>query len=111
MRASLFKWELLLIVGAILALPAVSAAQMVKSQQDETMGTESHIGSLIGHASAAKMDYRPATRPGRTRLLAVCWTGFLMLFFTFSTTQEYYSMPCYPALALLIGAAIAEGGS
>jgi hypothetical protein len=30
-------------------------------------------------------------------------------FFTLSTTQEYYSMPCYPALALLIGSAVASG--
>jgi len=30
------------------------------------------------------------------------------VFFTFSTTQEYYSMPCYPAIALLLGAAIAS---
>jgi hypothetical protein len=40
------------------------------------------------------------------RLLALCWIGFLLLFFTFSTTQEYYSMPCYPALALLLGSAM-----
>jgi hypothetical protein len=32
------------------------------------------------------------------------------VFFTFSTTQEYYSMPCYPAMALLLGSAMAEGG-
>jgi len=32
------------------------------------------------------------------------------VFFTFSTTQEYYSMPCYPALALLLGSAMAAGG-
>jgi len=49
-------------------------------------------------------------RAGRTRLLAVCWSGFLLVFFTFSTTQEYYSMPCYPALCLLLGSAMAEGG-
>jgi hypothetical protein len=30
------------------------------------------------------------------------------VFFTFSTTQEYYSMPCYPALALLLGSTIAS---
>ena len=29
-----------------------------------------------------------------------------MIFFTFSTTQEYYSMPIYPALALLLASAI-----
>ncbi|HXP86979.1 MAG TPA: glycosyltransferase family 39 protein [Bryobacteraceae bacterium] len=47
-------------------------------------------------------------RAGRTRLLALCWIGFILVFFTFSTTQEYYSMPCYPALALLLGAVLAD---
>ncbi|MCX7604720.1 MAG: glycosyltransferase family 39 protein [Bryobacteraceae bacterium] len=42
------------------------------------------------------------------RMLA-CWAGFVMIFFTFSTTQEYYSMPAYPAFALLLGLGIAEG--
>ena len=41
------------------------------------------------------------------RLMALCLTGVVLIFFTFSTTQEYYSMPCYPALALLIGSAMA----
>jgi hypothetical protein len=41
-------------------------------------------------------------------LLALCWAGFILVFFTFSTTQEYYSMPAYPALALLLGCAIAS---
>jgi len=52
----------------------------------------------------------PCDRASRVRLLALCWIGFILIFFTFSTTQEYYSMPCYPALALLIGAGIARGG-
>jgi 4-amino-4-deoxy-L-arabinose transferase-like glycosyltransferase len=56
--------------------------------------------------AAAKLNYKPVDRAGRTRLLALCWAGFLMLFFTFSTTQEYYSMPIYPALALLLGCAM-----
>jgi 4-amino-4-deoxy-L-arabinose transferase-like glycosyltransferase len=58
----------------------------------------------------AKLSYKPEDRAGRMRLLALCWTGFLLVFFTFSTTQEYYSMPCYPALALLLGSAMAMGG-
>ena len=28
--------------------------------------------------------------------MAVCWIAVVMVFFTFSTTQEYYSMPIYP---------------
>jgi hypothetical protein len=56
----------------------------------------------------AKLSFKPVDRAGRTRLLALCWIGFVLIFFTFSTTQEYYSMPCYSALALLLGSAMAE---
>lgn len=58
----------------------------------------------------AKLNYKPVDRAGKARLLALCWTGFVLVFFTFSTTQEYYSMPVYPALALLLGSAMAAGG-
>jgi asparagine synthase (glutamine-hydrolysing) len=61
--------------------------------------------------AAARLGFKPLDRGGRTRLLALAWTGFILTFFTFSTTQEYYSMPCYPALALLTGAAVARGGA
>ncbi len=60
--------------------------------------------------AVAKLSYKPADRAGRTRSLALCWAGFVLVFFTFSTTQEYYSMPCYPALALLLGSAMAMEG-
>lgn len=55
-----------------------------------------------------RMSYKPVDRAGRLRLLALCWAGFVMLFFTLSTTQEYYSLPIYPALALLLGSAMAS---
>ena len=58
--------------------------------------------------AAWKLSYRPPDRASRVRLLALCWTGFILVFFTFSTTQEYYSMPVYPALALLLSSAIAS---
>jgi 4-amino-4-deoxy-L-arabinose transferase-like glycosyltransferase len=44
-----------------------------------------------------KLSFKPVDRAGQT----------ILVFFTFSTTQEYYSMPCYPALALLLGSAMA----
>ena len=56
--------------------------------------------------AVANLSFRPADRASRTRLLALCWAGFMLVFFTFSTTQEYYTMPCYPALALLLGSAM-----
>lgn len=58
-----------------------------------------------------KFQYRGTDRASRMRLLCLCWIGFILVFFTFSTTQEYYSMPTYPAFALLIGFAMAETGA
>jgi len=60
--------------------------------------------------AVARLSFKPIDRAGRTRLLALVWIGFIMIFFTFSTTQEYYSMPIYPALALLLGSAMAVAG-
>jgi hypothetical protein len=57
--------------------------------------------------AVAKLSFKPTDRASHARLLCLCWLGFVLIFFTFSTTQEYYSMPCYPALALLIGSAMA----
>jgi 4-amino-4-deoxy-L-arabinose transferase-like glycosyltransferase len=58
--------------------------------------------------SLRKLSFGPVDRAGRARQLALIWVAFILTFFTFSTTQEYYSMPCYPALALLLGCAIAS---
>lgn len=57
-----------------------------------------------------KLSYKPLDRAGCTRFMALCWIGFVMVFFTFSTTQEYYSMPIYPAVAMLLGCAMVDGG-
>jgi len=57
--------------------------------------------------AVAKLSFKPIDRAARTRLLALIWIGFVMIFFTFSTTQEYYSMPIYPAFGLLLGSALA----
>jgi 4-amino-4-deoxy-L-arabinose transferase-like glycosyltransferase len=55
-----------------------------------------------------RLTYKPKDRAGQVRLLAAIWTTFVLVFFLFSTTQEYYSMPIYPALALLLGCAMAQ---
>jgi len=59
---------------------------------------------------AFSLNYLGSGRASRLRLLALCWVLVVMGFFTFSTTQEYYSMPAYPAMALLIGSAMYEAG-
>jgi hypothetical protein len=55
------------------------------------------------------LSFQGNSRADRARLMALCWISTVMLFFTFSTTQEYYSMPIYPALALLVGAVLSSG--
>ena len=64
--------------------------------------------SSVYFPAVVKLRFRGIDRGARMRLLCLCWAGFLLVFFSFSSTQEYYSMPCYPALALLLGSAIAE---
>ena len=44
----------------------------------------------------------------RTKLLLAIWAAFVMLFFSFSTRQEYYALPALPALALLIASWLVE---
>lgn len=59
--------------------------------------------------SSLRRRFRPLERAGRVWTMALGWAGFILLFFTFSTTQEYYSMPAYPALALLLAVGMASG--
>src|SRR5205085_2064817 len=40
---------------------------------------------------------------GRSTLLLALWALVILLFFSFSTRQEYYVIPAIPGLALLIG--------
>ena len=40
----------------------------------------------------------------RTLLLCMVWAAVILVFFSFSTRQEYYMLPGLPALALLVGA-------
>jgi 4-amino-4-deoxy-L-arabinose transferase-like glycosyltransferase len=55
---------------------------------------------MIARAALSKSD--------QARALLVLWAGFVLVFFSFSTRQEYYSLPALPPLALLIGAWLAE---
>jgi len=49
---------------------------------------------------------RQLTREETITLFLLIWIVAIIVFFSFSTTQEYYTMPAYPAFALLIGQAL-----
>jgi 4-amino-4-deoxy-L-arabinose transferase-like glycosyltransferase len=42
-------------------------------------------------------------KPSRAALLLAVWAAFVLIFFSFSTRQEYYVLPALPALAVLCG--------
>jgi 4-amino-4-deoxy-L-arabinose transferase-like glycosyltransferase len=50
----------------------------------------------------------PLNETERARLLLFCWAAVPMVFFSFSTRQEYYVLPAMPALALLLGGWLAQ---
>ena len=47
---------------------------------------------------------------GQARLLLFLWAGFILLFFslTFGSRMEYYSFGAWPAIAILLGAGLAD---
>ncbi len=53
-----------------------------------------------------RIKFHATGKVNKLYLLCVIWIALILTFFTFSTTQEYYSMPLYPAIAILTGAAM-----
>ena len=58
-------------------------------------------------ARLAKLDDRPA----RANLLFFLWALVILIFFSFSTRQEYYAIPALPGVALLAGGWLAQESS
>ena len=57
----------------------------------------------LGHHASVTMREREAA------LTCVVWAGVVLVFFSVSHRQEYYSLPAMPALALLAGGVLARG--
>ena len=65
-------------------------------------------------ASVSKASSMPLNFRSRTELLCLIWAGVTLVFFSFSTNQEYYTFPAYFPILLLIAAELAneeESGS
>jgi len=58
----------------------------------------------LGQVPARMRSWRgPLENEPRAALLLAVWTLFVLVFFSFSTRQEYYVLPVLPALAVLCG--------
>jgi len=53
----------------------------------------------------------PLDRRSKASLLFFLWALVILLFFSFSTRQEYYTIPALPGIALLAGAWLAQEAS
>jgi hypothetical protein len=53
----------------------------------------------------------PLDRRSRANLLFLLWALLILLFFSFSTRQEYYTIPALPGVALLAGGWLAHESS
>src|SRR5579884_1460563 len=66
------------------------------------------LPQALARVKVARERVAAAGAAGRARLLLFLGAIFVVVFFSFSTRQEYYVLPAIPALALLIGGWLAE---
>ncbi len=59
----------------------------------------------LGHRFAVTVREREAA------LTTALWAGIVLVFFSISSRQEYYSLPALPALALMVGGLLARADS
>jgi 4-amino-4-deoxy-L-arabinose transferase-like glycosyltransferase len=68
----------------------------------------SFLPQALGRVSLRQIREAARMAAERARLILFLGAFFVVLFFSFSTRQEYYVLPSLPALSLLIGAWLAE---
>jgi 4-amino-4-deoxy-L-arabinose transferase-like glycosyltransferase len=66
------------------------------------------VRDFRGHNSLSLGNTRPPDFALRTKLICWIWAGVVLTFFAFSTSQEYYTLPAYLPLLLLLASAMVE---
>jgi 4-amino-4-deoxy-L-arabinose transferase-like glycosyltransferase len=83
--------------------PAIS--QHIRELRAGVPAPNTWVPHLSDGTIAAEVGSPQPRQTARTLLL---WAGLVLLFFTFSARQEYYSLPALPALALMAGGLLAR---
>jgi 4-amino-4-deoxy-L-arabinose transferase-like glycosyltransferase len=84
------------------AVAAIASSSKLKTPQ-----LKAHEPSLPQISQAPQSRHDAAPKP-QTHLLLLLWAAIPLLFFCFSTRQEYYVLPSLPPLAILIAAWLAS---
>jgi 4-amino-4-deoxy-L-arabinose transferase-like glycosyltransferase len=58
--------------------------------------------------ASGQSGFRQSDVASRTRLLCWIWAGVVLIFFSISTNQEYYTFPAYLAILLLLADGVAQ---
>lgn len=73
------------------------------------LGDENSITEKLRRIWTNLRDYgRNLDRSGRALLLCAIWALVILVFFSFSSRQEYYTIPALPGLAMIIAAWMAK---
>ncbi len=75
----------------------------LKRRPDTTALSSGALQQPPRSAGSAPPNFR-----ARTQLLCVAWATVMLVFFAFSTNQEYYTVPVYLPILLLLAGAVAE---
>jgi len=60
-----------------------------------------YVEQFVASPASPKRWRQPTDKETRAALLLAVWALAILVFFSFSTRQEYYVLPSLPALALL----------
>jgi hypothetical protein len=94
----LFPWSLFLPVGLLVGWRQWRHRRNTYRHAVKTAGArEMFIGALR---------YAAGTSAGRTTLLLALFSAFVLVFFSLSTNQEYYTFPVYLPVLMLMAAAL-----
>jgi len=66
------------------------------------------VRRLIADMRRSRRDNVPLDFRTRTRWICILWALVTLVFFSFSTNQEYYTFPAYLALFLLLASSVAD---
>ena len=101
----LFPWTAFLF-GAI--RQHIQDLRSSKNAQSKAGSDSAHSGAPSMALLHRDMGGSANLRDREAALTLLLWVGVVLVFFTFSARQEYYSLPAIPALALMAGGLLAR---
>jgi 4-amino-4-deoxy-L-arabinose transferase-like glycosyltransferase len=98
----LFPWSLFVPLGL------ASGYRSWRSHSDAELAEERKLPRFARKSLRSKGRFQHLAAPQRTTLLLALFSALVLIFFSLSTNQEYYTFPAYLSLLMLLAAALAR---